>query len=205
MKLNKILPNSLIMLELENNVYAMGLSIKPYNDESKARKSIYNPYLILSILLIALLRSILLVMSDNRKLLDILGDRNNLFGMRVYFYSFAIFTLIMILSLQLIFLSHDMTDIKPTFVRVFEMMSGLVSPASVGLNHQIFVRQLVRRTKLLFWLTERYSNYLFPLFAALIVLIPHFNNYNTKTFLLYAIPNALLFTITSHYCINILL
>jgi hypothetical protein len=43
-----------------------------------------------------------------------------------------------------------MNGIKPTFLKVFEMMSGLVSPNSIGLTNAGQIRKLITKTKVLF-------------------------------------------------------
>ena len=55
---------------------------------------------------------------------------------------------------QLIYYYNYKNDIKPTFLKVFQMMSGLVSPKSIGLTNEKQIYKLIKLSKRLFFICE---------------------------------------------------
>src|ERR1700712_4722140 len=77
------------------------------------------------------------------------GDMGHFIGFRKNLGTVFILFSILILSSQMIYYNNYRNGIKPTFLRVFQMMSGLVSPKSLGLREEQGVQILVKRTTIL--------------------------------------------------------
>ena len=69
-----------------------------------------------------------------------------------------ILILILTLSSQLIYYYNHRNGIKPTFLRVFQMMSGLVTPKSIGLFEEKDIKKLIKTNGKLFKITMLNNN-----------------------------------------------
>ena len=79
----------------------------------------------------------------------------------------------MAITSQLIYYYNYKNDIKPTFLKVFEMMSGLVSPKSIGLTNEKQIYKLIIWAKKLFIICELVSKISIPLIAIITNIFPY--------------------------------
>ncbi len=63
-----------------------------------------------------------------------------------------------------------MKGIKPTYFKVFEMMSGLVSPKSIGLTDNEEIYKMLKLYKILFKICELNARKIAPTIGFLIML-----------------------------------
>ena len=94
--------------------------------------------------------------------------------------------------------------IKPTFVRVFQMISDLVTPNSVGLYREEDIKRLLKLAR---WVKIlRYNNvYVIPIISFLLTFVNYMINENIMAILFYGTPNALLMSLFFFYSTNITL
>ena len=100
-------------------------------------------------------------------------------------------TLLLVLSLssQLIYYYNQINGIKPTFLRVFQMMSSLVTPNNIGLTDEQHIIKLVRRTGKLLKLN---ANLVIPIIGFIFIIISYYLKTTLSETLLYGILNAIL-------------
>ena len=141
---NKTLPQSIALKSAENHLFRIGLSFESRNDE--IRGFFHKPLLISIIIIIAIIKFFvsLLIPEENVKYFIYIGDFTYFLGIRGYYNIAGILYGILALNSQLIYYYNYKNDIKPTFLKVFEMMSGLVSPKSIGLTNKEQIYKLVK-------------------------------------------------------------
>ena len=104
----------------------------------------------------------------NKRLVIILGDFPTLLGVGINmhlpglsFYLFNFFTL-------LVYYINYWKGIEPTFLRVFAMLSGLVTPNSVGLTDTQSLYKFCKITKTMFKIMAFIHNKTIPLFGLIV-------------------------------------
>ena len=207
MDVNKCLPPELTIEFVDDILYRIGLSFDSVRDQPK-RAKIFNPLIIFAFLTMFSIKEFITILLDeeNDQTFEIIGSLGYLMGIRLYASIALLLFSILASSSQLIYYYNYRNGIKPTFLRVFQMMSGLVSPKSLGLTDEREIKMLLNKTKKLFNFTWWNNNVLMP-FSILIV----FNGLNvihtnSLSLILYGIIHSLLFTIwflfVSHFIVT---
>ena len=153
---NKVLPQNLIIKSAENKLLSIGLIYRTNNNSNVFRGILYNPLFIFTIISIGIIKLFigLLLPEDNAYIFKIIGDFTYFLGIRIYGNIAGILYFSLAFISQLIYYYNYKNDIKPTFLKVFQMMSGLVSPKSIGLTNKEQIYKLVKQTNTLFVLNE---------------------------------------------------
>jgi hypothetical protein len=95
------------------------------------------------------------------------------------------------------------TNDNISWFKPFEMMSGLVTPASIGLTDSEDVEKLLKRSKLYLGIVEITSYFLVPT-TTIIMTVIMASNFGLYIFLLFGIPWGLIYAIGTHLlCANI--
>jgi hypothetical protein len=126
--LDKPLPSVIAIKCAENHLYRIGLSLFSFG--SQVRNRYHNPFFISSILLIG----------DFTYFVDDLNFLNSciiLWGLPAF-------------SSQLLHYWKYYKNESPSYLKPFEMISGLVSPKSIGLINKEDINQLLKRSQLIF-------------------------------------------------------
>ena len=130
--------------------------------------------------------------------LDISLECEEFFG--ISFTRFSLFPL----TSQLIYYYNHRNGIKPTFLRVFQMMSGLVSPKSLGLTDGEEIKRLLNITRRMKPLIILNNEYIFPFIGFTFVEIFYLVYGSPMEALIYGVPNAVLWSLFAKYFGNIL-
>ena len=109
---------------------------------------------------------------ENYKIFVIIGDFIYFLGIRRYGNIGGGLYFVLAMISQIIYYYNYKNDIKPTFLKVFEMMSGLVSPKSIGLTNKEQIYNLVKQTKTLFIFCEYNLDLIIPIFIFFISFVP---------------------------------
>ncbi len=199
---NKLLPQN-IVLNYENNLYEIGLNL--ISSGTKKRTIFNNPLLIFSLNVVIVIRSIisLLLKEENENLLIINGDFGYLLHMRIHVNMFIILFFLLCLISQLLYFYNFKNGIKPTYLKLFDMMSGLVSPKSIGLTNKQEIYRMMRITKFLFGICKWNNNKVIPIIALAMSLLPFVMNCSTLDTILFGIPNSLLYAFCGRNACNI--
>jgi hypothetical protein len=147
---NKVLPQNIVLKGAENHLYRIGLNLISNGPEK--RNVLYNPLLIFNLNIAIVIKSIVSVLKpeENGKLLIIIGDFAHFFGAKTHLNLIIILSTILALNSQLISYYNYKNGIKQTYLKVFDMMSGLISPKSIGLTNKEHIYKLMKESKILF-------------------------------------------------------
>ena len=142
----ELLPKSLQIYSAENQLYRIGLCLKPPKIYVK-RHLFSKPIFIAFILWYYLITNVILLINNGKNELIVLifGDFSHILEFGIQYKITMISTLIFIISNQLIYYYNYWKGIEPTFLSVFEMMSGLVTPNSIGLSDPQSVRRFIKK------------------------------------------------------------
>ena len=185
----KINPNVLIAKELvipsaEDLLYLNGLCPTSMREWPK-RKAINSPKVITIFLMFYLTERIIdiFIPEEEEQYLRIIGETGHYFGMKLHFSLFLSLFTILDLNNQMIFYYNYKRGKHPTFLRVFQMMSGSVTPASVGLYDELEIRKFCRQCKILFKMFALQHNIGQPTFGFLFVIFLYINKEDWKNYI----------------------
>ena len=200
------LPPEMAVESFGDFLYRIGLSFHSIRDRPK-RKLIYHPltaFVFLSLYLIA--RIITFSLSEeNEMIFRALGCFGHFIGVRQHFDLLFILSTILVLTSQLIYYQNFRNGIKPSFLRLFHMMAGLVPPKSVGLTDVEEIKKLIRLTSKFYQLIHFHTKYVLPIYGSTFQLTLYVLYTHPLEILYFGIPNALLFALWIHYYWNFFL
>jgi hypothetical protein len=195
---NKVLPQSYIIPESGQHLYKIGLThFRVGNSDKESKQHIYYRFFVIIICVIFFTHSLIALSVPN----DIYKDVHIYNGDWTYNYpevryhmniSILFCSIIAILSAILHLTNDNFSWFKP-----FEMMSGLVTPASIGLTDSEDVEKLLKRSKLYLGIVKITTYFLVPT-TMTIINIMMASNYGLYIFLLFGIPWGLIYTIGFH-------
>ena len=187
---------------VDDLLYEIGLCLTSVRERPK-RRAIDNPIVIAIFCSIYLFARICCIFTDHRYYLHLLGDSTHYFGAKIHFNIFIILPLLFILSSQMNYYYNYKRGIKPTFVRVFQMMSGLVTPNSVGLYKDSDVKRLLRY-RIYFRLLKLNNNYIITLCVVIFVMTSFIFNETIDIVIKYGFISAIQGSLIGYYCSNII-
>ena len=131
---SKVLPKSLQIQSAYNQLYRIGLCLKRPKIKPLKRYPFSKPIFIAFIFWYYLLTNVLLLINNgkNESIVLIFGDFSQVIGFGIHFKLAVIIFFVFNISNQCIYYYNYCKGIEPTFLSVFEMMSGLVTPNSIG-------------------------------------------------------------------------
>ena len=165
---NKLLPKELVVESIDDFLYEIGLCHQSVSERTK-RPKINSPKLIFTVLSFSLILSILTSFIEDETTLLLLMDIGHFEGIK-FFMNMEIITFSsMALFNQIVYYLNYKRAIEPTFLRLFQVLSGSLSPSAVGLTDESQCRSLLKIAK---WLTPlHYNSMIFtPLFCLLYLL-----------------------------------
>ena len=203
---NKCLPQELTVQSVEHILHRIGLTLDS-NKTYPKRKLFFNPIIIFLFFSLYIIREVVIISlnEENEITFKMLGSFGYLLGIRKHI-SF-IFALVSFLELvfQLIYYKNYRNGIKPTFLRVFQMMSGLVSPKSLGLTDEQQIRKLLSQTKTLLKYIYINNNVIMPLVAITIMISVFLIKTNLYETICYGIPNAFIYAVYIVHLMNLVI
>jgi len=146
----RLLPSNIRIDSAETHLYRIGLSLFP-NGIIK-RNRFHNPILIFIIQIYLIIKSIisLLINGEDSDIFIIIGDYGYFLGLKLHVDIVFIFVTSISLVSQLIHYYNYKNDIKPSYLKPFEMISGLISPKSIGLTDEKEIYKIIKISKILF-------------------------------------------------------
>jgi hypothetical protein len=120
----------------------------------------------------------LLLLKEGKNLSAIIGDFSNFLRIRIRLnIACGLYTLLSLAS-QLMYYYNYKNGINHTFLKVFEMMSSLVSPKSIGLTNEGEVYSLIRISIKLFLSIKLNNEIIISIFTLLLCFIPFIMNFS---------------------------
>ncbi len=194
-----LLPSNLVIDSASNHFYRIGLSL--YKNNSLKRSRIYNPIIIFLILNLYMFRALIATQLPNNFDFVVIGDWPYYLGAKFHLnMSVASFQCLALIN-QIIHYLNYRKNIKPSYLKLFEMLSGLVSPQSLGLTNEEDINRLAKRSKLYFRLTDWMLKML-TISAYLLGLIPCGVDATLKQFIIFVIPWSIICGFAGHYASN---
>ena len=203
MDANKCLPPELTVESVDDILYRIGLSFDSIRDRPK-RKLIDHPLIAFFILSLFLIERIITfsLSEDNHLVFKALGSMGYFIGVRKHFDFFFILCSILALISQKIYYHNFRNSRDPTFLRLFQMMAGMVPPKSLGLTDEKDIIKLTKFTGKLYNFLNFHNEYPLAFLALVFEPLVYLLYTNLWDTLFYGIPNALLFTIWARYYWN---
>ncbi|HEY6437597.1 MAG TPA: hypothetical protein VIY47_13475, partial [Ignavibacteriaceae bacterium] len=181
-----------------------GLSLFQTN-ESVRRKGLHNPKLMFIIQLQLFIRQIISLCASEKdpQIFVYIGDFGYFYNTRVHLAAAAAFITFLGLISQILHYLNYKNGIKPSYLKPLQMISGLVSPQSIGLTNEEEIYKLVKVSKTLFVVIKIVSVVMFGNgfvfgFATFI------HNFSVKQFLMFGILHSILWGFSCYYVITII-
>ena len=206
LKPNCVIPPELVIKDCDELLYEIGLCLTSLRERPK-RWPINNPVFIAIITSIYLSERVvsILVPESERQILLLVGETGRYFNLKVQWNLYFILGSMIGLSSQTLYYYNHRKGIKPTFLRVFQVMSGSVAPLSVGLNDRRDIRQLLK-FKPVFKIVVFHYRVVACVLSIVLVIMSFIVNEDLSTALIYGVPNALLMGIwVSHIFASLIL
>ncbi len=147
--LDKPLPSVIAIKCAENHLYSIGLSLFSFG--SQKRNRFRNPFFISLIFLVTILKSITaILMEEDRYKLLLIGDFAYFLNCRYFLNTVLILWGCLALSTQLLHYWNYFKSESPSYLKPFQMISGSVSPKSIGLMDREDINKLLKKFKLSF-------------------------------------------------------
>ena len=135
--------------------YAIGISLFKESRFPK-RHPLHHPIYCFVIQMVYIIRSVIILMKPkaDHDFYRMIGDFGFIFGTVAHFNATVIFTVLLSFETQLLNILNYWRGVRPSYMRVFNMISGHIPPEEVGLTDEKTVRDLIRRTRILFRIGE---------------------------------------------------
>ena len=193
---NRLIPPELVIKDYDDLLYEIGLCRTSVRERPK-RWPINNPKFITIMSLMSFVKSLvtLLVPESDPQ---IFGDIGRYLSISVQWNLIFNLGQQIVITNKLNYYYNHRKGFEPTFLRVFQMMSGSVAPLSVGLTDNRDIRRLLKHK---------------PIFQFLIIQIRYLNFITTSFFIMssfilyedlstvvtYGVLHTLLYSISSHH------
>ena len=198
---NKLLPSDMVIEGVDDILYDIGLSLTSVRENQKKRMFIYNPRLLFAINIFILVTKLacLFIDDSNEFVLKLLGEGGQYYGIKNNVCSIICLATIIMLFSQWVYYNNYKHGIEPSFLKVFQMISGSVTPFSVGLNSDMNVISLMNNLKITFKLLKFNNNVIGLLIAFVYDMIIQIINKTFMEIIIIVFPMTIIYTIWVHY------
>jgi hypothetical protein len=146
---DKPLPSVIAIKSAESHLYRIGLSLFPSG--SQTRNRYHNPFFVSFIICVSIIKCLIVIlMKEDKYRLLLIGDFAHFLNARYFMNTCLILWGILALISQLLHYWKYYKNESPSYLKPFEMISGLVSPKSIGLINKEDINQLLNKSKLMF-------------------------------------------------------
>jgi hypothetical protein len=158
LNLEKPLPSVIAVKSAQNHLYRIGLSLFSFG--SQKRNRFHNPFFVSFIICAQMLKSITaILMKEDKYRILLIGDFCYFLSGRYFINIIIILWSVLALFSQLIHYWKYYKNECPSFLKTLEMISGLVSPKSIGLIDRQHIIELLKKSKLMFKFIKFVKNY----------------------------------------------
>ena len=205
MNTSQCLPPELTVQSVEDILHRIGFTLDSTKTYPK-RKLMFDPIIIFIFCFLYLTKEVVILSLDEQNDLTfkVLGSIGYLIGIRQPVCFNTILTTFFPIYFQLIYYYNHKKGIKPKFLRVFQMMSGLVSPQSLGLSEEQEIRKLLKLTKVSIKFLKVNNNQMCPAITFIFALIIYMINTNVMEAFCYGIPCAFTMAMLGTYAMNVI-
>ena len=89
-------------------------------------------------------------------------------------------------------------NIKPTFLKMFDMLGGHIAPVQLGLYDKLVIYKLAKLTQILFKLVDKPVKYM-PVFGPIVALGSYIPNCTLLDTIMYGIPHSILYYLLGYH------
>ena len=203
MEPDQLLPAHLRIDNIDSGLYQIGLQLSPIRPNIK-RIFIHNPIVIAIIISIFVVQRMVCLFVNYKTVLYLMGDIGTFFGIRIYINTMLCLGQLFVLASQLVYFNNQKRDIEPTFLRLFQMMSGFVPPIELGLNDRKQITTLIKRTKQLFVLVEFNCRFVVIFICVVIVFFSYLFHTPLSTTIIYGSIDSVTLSYLGHTFWNML-
>ncbi|CAG2171636.1 unnamed protein product [Oppiella nova] len=139
------LPKELAIKGADSHLYRIGISMQKMSPLK--RKWYYNPIIVLILIFQQLIRSIAFIKHPTEQSLWFyasLGDVGYFMGVGLHTNMLIVVIMSSLLSSYLIFFRNYLKRVKPTDLRVFQVMAGVISPDTIALDSPEIIHKLLK-------------------------------------------------------------
>lgn len=203
----KIIPQELVVRAVDNQLYLHGLCLTDYGSDRLSRKRnwFHNPILVALILVTQLVKSVVNLAIDDDKMIVLNGDFARMFGIRVQFNIALFLFILMNLSPLLIWRHIKKHKNCANFLRVFQMLSGSIPPARLGLFDSMAINRLITKTRNFMYFSSINCKQVMPFIAFILTITPCVLKSSTLEVIVFGVPNAFFFALIGYHGFYILL
>ena len=183
--------------------YKIGLS--NFKNGCQHRSLFFHPILVFVVPVVVMFKCFYAVLTPNRtkQFYLYIGDFGYFMNMRVHLNMTAGLVIWMGVLSQVIHFYNYMIDRRPTYMRVFNMMSGQLTPHSIGLTDENTIKTLLHRSRLAFKGQDLMGRSM--IFMAFTISFLSFAmKVSLFELLLIGLPHSLVFALGIQYVMNIL-
>ena len=191
---SKPLPEELRYESADKHLYRIGLCLTKDEELLRRRKWFNQPFVVFTAFIMFLTeRLITTFIENNHNLYVIFGDWPRLLGFGGLYVG-AVYILITLLAIgwQLIYLYNYSTGVEPTFLKVFHMMSGSLTPSAVGLKNKQNIIKLTRQMEKYCKIMQFNAEYVGSIACAFVSPLGYLLSTSLISAVLFGIPNTLL-------------
>jgi hypothetical protein len=202
---SQLLPPEVLIISAGTHLYRIGLSHFVYG--WKRRKKFHNPLLIALLNVIFLAKSVtsLLVSEESPESFILLFDSYYFLNARIHLNICASFMIILTLISQLLHYINYKKDLKPSDLKPFEMMSGLVSPQSIGLTNEVKINKFLKISKQLFFICDTFTEKTVAILSFILYIWPMIKVCSLKQLVFYIIPMNIIYAFSCYIVFSIIL
>ena len=201
---NKRLPPELRVGSAGSHLYGIGLSLYPFGDQK--RHSVYKPLLVFAITIHIFVRNIIpqIMQQMDQKVYLFIGDFAYFTGVPLHLnMTVSLIVFISMLSQCLNYYNYK-RGIKPNDLNVFRMLSGYISPNSIGIGDRLLVQRLLKTTKIVFKMANIGLNAM-PVIVIAVFSLSFLTKVSPIEFWLIVIPHSLVYGISGYYIFAIII
>jgi len=195
------LPENIAIKSAGSHLYLIGLS--NFRIGSKIRSKFHNPVFIFAINLIELIRFILSLLFSHRYSIirTLIADAAYYLDAILHMNSATLTLAILALSTQIhnYFNPNELSFLKP-----LRMISGSITPRSVGITQIQDIKSLLKMTKISFFISHLFTIIAMPIVAFIFSFVSLYLNLSLIDFIIFGIPNIILWTLYAYYSYNFL-
>jgi hypothetical protein len=202
---SQLLPPEVLVTSAGSHLYRIGLS--HFQNGWKIRKKFHYPLLIALLNVIFLAKSVtsLLLTEENPELFIIIFDFSYFINARIHFNVCAIVMILLSIISQILHYINYKKNLKPSYLKPFKMMSGLVSPQSIGLTNEVKIYKFLKISKQLFFICDIFTGKMVPIIALTLYILPMIKVCSLKLLIFYIIPMDIIYAFCCYTAYSIIL
>ena len=205
---NKVLAEDIRLKLLDSHLNRVSLYYTHYSKIDGNKRGIhllYHPIVITSVFVIQLIKCFINVLISDPILLLWTGDWTRVYNIRVHANIGIILLCLLSLSWVALLYFNYKIGVEPTFLRLFQMMSGSVPPKVVGLKDITIIESLINKTRIILKAVEFNNRWLIIPFGILLSLGTYLTKATLLQTLLFGILNSIFYAMVLYHGFNIML